>query len=46
MFVFIFQVPGIEDINIYIQIPPGTGSHKLRLIGKGIKRLNQTGRAD
>ncbi|VDN55165.1 unnamed protein product [Dracunculus medinensis] len=40
------QVPGIEE-DTYIQIPPGTSSHtKLRLTGKGIKRLNQTGRGD
>uniref|UniRef100_A0A1I8A7X9 Chaperone DnaJ n=1 Tax=Steinernema glaseri TaxID=37863 RepID=A0A1I8A7X9_9BILA len=40
------KVPGIyEDTNIHI--PPGTSSHtRMKLSGKGIKRLNHHGRGD
>ncbi|VDO73282.1 unnamed protein product [Onchocerca flexuosa] len=42
----IVQVPGIKE-DTYIQIPPGTASHtKMRLTGKGIKKLNYAGHGD
>lgn len=41
-----FKVPGIEQ-DTYIQIPPGTNSHtRMRLTGKGIKRLDYAGHGD
>uniref|UniRef100_A0A0R3S7A2 Chaperone protein dnaJ 1, mitochondrial n=1 Tax=Elaeophora elaphi TaxID=1147741 RepID=A0A0R3S7A2_9BILA len=40
------KVPGIKE-DTYIQIPPGTASHtKMRLTGKGIKKLNYAGYGD
>ncbi|OZC09568.1 putative chaperone protein DnaJ [Onchocerca flexuosa] len=40
------KVPGIKE-DTYIQIPPGTASHtKMRLTGKGIKKLNYAGHGD
>ncbi|MFH4982507.1 hypothetical protein AB6A40_009216 [Gnathostoma spinigerum] len=40
------KVPGIEE-DTYIQIPPATSSHtKMRLTGKGIKRLDYAGHGD
>uniref|UniRef100_F1L4K3 DnaJ dnj-10 n=1 Tax=Ascaris suum TaxID=6253 RepID=F1L4K3_ASCSU len=40
------KVPGIEQ-DTYIQIPAGTGSHtRMRLTGKGIKRLDYAGHGD
>ncbi|VDD91265.1 unnamed protein product [Enterobius vermicularis] len=40
------KVPGIEQ-DTYIQIPPGTNSHtRMRLTGKGIKRLDYAGHGD
>uniref|UniRef100_A0A0N5AVZ1 Chaperone protein dnaJ 1, mitochondrial n=1 Tax=Syphacia muris TaxID=451379 RepID=A0A0N5AVZ1_9BILA len=40
------KVPGIEQ-DTFIQIPPGTNSHtRMRLTGKGIKRLDYAGHGD
>ncbi|VDK77357.1 unnamed protein product [Anisakis simplex] len=40
------KVPGIEQ-DTYIQIPPGTDSHtRMRLTGKGIKKLDYAGHGD
>ncbi|VDO40071.1 unnamed protein product, partial [Brugia timori] len=40
------KVPGIKE-DTYIQIPSGTASHtKMRLTGKGIKKLNYAGYGD
>lgn len=40
------KVPGIEQ-DTFIQIPPGTNSHtRMRLTGKGIKRLDYAGYGD
>ncbi|KAE9417072.1 hypothetical protein Angca_006440, partial [Angiostrongylus cantonensis] len=40
------KVPGVVD-DTYVHIPPGTSSHtKMRLSGKGVKRLNSAGYGD
>ncbi|CAJ0597887.1 unnamed protein product [Cylicocyclus nassatus] len=40
------KVPGIME-DIYVHIPPGTASHtKMRLSGKGVKRLHSAGYGD
>ncbi|KAK5968843.1 hypothetical protein GCK32_006232 [Trichostrongylus colubriformis] len=40
------KVPGIEE-DTYVHVPPGTSSHtKMRLSGKGVKRLHSAGYGD
>ncbi|WKX99669.1 hypothetical protein Q1695_014498 [Nippostrongylus brasiliensis] len=40
------KVPGISE-DTYVHIPPGTSSHtKMRLSGKGVKRLHSAGYGD